>query len=299
MGMKLQAEHLLTFVELVRCGSVGAAAAARHLTQPAASNQLRQLQQAIGEALYRRVGRGVALTATGEAFYAHALGVEQALKAAQGFAEGLAGGEAGLVRIAASQTIAGSLLPAFLAAFQKRHPGIEVHVDTSNSRQVVADLLTYDIGLVESPLPRDLPVDYRAVPLGQDEVVLVMPRGHALAVLDVVPLRRLADMPLIWREPGSGTSEVVEHAFRQAGMAPTRRLALGGVAAVLEAVRQGLGLGFASRLTLRREDALLVSRPLSPRLLRPLTMLMPMQPTVAGRILATELDAARDPLIEG
>lgn len=295
--MRLQPEHLLTFAELVRRGSVGAAAAARNLTQPAVSNQLRQLQQVIGEALYRRAGRGVKLTAAGEAFYAHALAVEQALKAAEAFAEGLAGGESGLVRIAASQTIAGSLLPAFLADFQHRHAGIEVHVDTSNSRQVVADLQACDIGLVESPLPRDLPADYRAVPLGRDEVVLVMPRGHRLASLDAVPLRLLADAPLIWREPGSGTREVVEAAFRQAGLSPNRRLALGGVAAVLEAVRQGLGLGFASRLTLRREDALLVSRPLAPGLLRPFTMLLPVQPTAAARLFAEDLKANLVPLL--
>lgn len=287
--MRLQPEHILTFVELARSGSVGGAAAARHLTQPAISNQMRQLQQTMGEALYQRAGRGVALTAAGEAFYAHALAVEQSLKAAEAFAAGLQNGDTGLVRIAASQTISGSLIPVFLAAFQKRYPGIEVHVDTSNSRQVVDELGAYDIGLVESPLQRDLPTDYRAEALGQDEVMLVMPRGHALGALDAVPLQRLENQPLIWREAGSGTSEVVEQAFRQAGIAPSRRLVLGGVAAVLEAVRQGLGLGFASLLTLRREDALLVSRPLEPRLLRPLTMLLPVHTTAAAGLLAEDL----------
>lgn len=287
--MKLQPEHILTFVELVRSGSVGGAAAARHLTQPAISNQLRQLQLAIGEALYRRKGRGVELTAAGEAFYMRALAVEQALKGAETFAEGLRGGENGLVRVAASQTIAGSLIPVFLAAFQKRYPGIEVHVDTSNSRQVVDELGAYDIGLVESPLQRDLQTDYRSEALGQDEVVLVMPRGHALAALDTVPLQRLENQPLIWREAGSGTNEVVEDAFRQAGITPSRRISLGGVAAVLEAVRQGLGLGFASQLTLKRQDAMLVARPLKPRLLRPLTMIMPRHAGAAASILAEEL----------
>jgi LysR family transcriptional regulator, low CO2-responsive transcriptional regulator len=289
--MKLQPEHILTFVALVRSGSVGGAAEARHLTQPAASNQLRQLQQAVGEDLYRRAGRGVALTAAGEAFYAHALAVEQALRAAEAFADGLHGGDTGRVHVAASQTIAGSLLPAFLADFQQHHAGIEVHVDTSNSRQVVGNLNGYDIGLVESPLAHDLPPDFRAVPLGLDEVVLVMPRAHALAGLDAVPLQMLQDQPLIWREAGSGTSEVVEQAFRQAGIMPSRRISLGGVAAVLEAVRQGLGLGFASHLTLKRADAMLVARPLAPRLLRPLTMLVSAHPTRAARILADDLRA--------
>ena len=295
--MRLQAEPILSFVELVRRGSVGAAAEARHLTQPAVSNQLRQLQQTVGEALYRRAGRGVELTAAGEAFYTHALGVEQALKAAEAFADGLAGGETGRVRVAASQTIAGSLLPAFLAAFQSRHPGIEMHVETSNSRQVFAGLGDDDIGLVESPLPRDLPADYRAVALGRDELMLVMPQGHALAALEAVPLQRLSDAPLIWREPGSGTNEVVEDACRRAGVMPSRRISLGGVAAVLEAVRQGLGLGFASHLSLRRSDDMLNARPLAPRLLRPLTMLLPAQPTAAARIFADDLKADLAPLL--
>jgi len=296
--MRLQPEHILTFVELVRNGSVGGAADARRLTQPAISNQLRQLQQAMGEALYQRAGRGVALTAAGEAFYAHALAVEQSLKAAEAFAAGLQSGDTGLVRIAASQTISGSLIPVFLAAFQKRHPGIEVHVDTSNSRQVVDELGAYDIGLVESPLQRNLQADYRVETLGQDEVVLVMPRGHVLEALDAVPLQRLENKPLIWREAGSGTNEVVEDAFRQAGITPFRRISLGGVAAVLEAVRQGLGLGFASHLSLRRTDGMLTARPLAPRLLRPLTMLMPVNPTAAARIFADDLSANLAPLLQ-
>ena len=290
--MRLQPEHILTFAELVRRGSVGAAAAARHLTQPAVSNQLRQLQQAIGEPLYRRQGRGVALTAAGEAFHVHALRVEQALRAAQAFAEGLAGGDTGRVRIAASQTIAGSLLPAFLAAFQHRHAGIEVLVDTSNSRQVVARLHEYDIGLVESPLARELPADYRAVALGRDEVVLVMPRGHALAALEAVPLRLLAEAPLIWREAGSGTNEVVEQAFREIGLSPERRLALGGVAAVLEALRPGPGPGLAHRLALRPAGALATSRPVSPGVRRPSHTLMPPHRAVGRRPAA---DAAGAP----
>lgn len=295
--MRLNPDHILTFVELVRQGSIGVAAKARHLTQPAVSNQLRQLQQAVGGRLYRRQGRGVALTSTGEAFYTHALRVEQALKGVQDFAEGLQELETGRVRIAASQTISGSLLPAFLASFQQRHPGIEVHVDTTNSRQVIDSLSAYDIGLVESPLRPDVPDGYRAEPLGRDEVVLVMPRGHPLAQRNPVPLQMLQDQALIWREPGSGTSEVVEDAFRQAGISPSRRISLGGVAAVLEAVRQGLGLGFASQLTLKRRDSMLVARSLAPRLQRPLTMLLPGQPSVAARMLADDLKTRLVPLL--
>jgi len=89
--MQLNPDQLLSFVALVQTGSVSAAARSRHLTQPAISNQLKRLHDAVGMPLYRKQGRGVVLTATGEAFYRHALSVQQSLQAAELFADELHG----------------------------------------------------------------------------------------------------------------------------------------------------------------------------------------------------------------
>lgn len=284
--MRLNPDQLLSFVALVQHGSVGAAARARHLTQPAISNQLKRLQEAVGEPLYRRQGRGVVLTATGEAFYRHAREVQQALQQAEGFAEMLQGGTAGRVRVAASQTIAGSLLPAALAVFRRQYPDIEVFIDSGNSRQVFAGMEEHDLGLVESPLPAGPMACCRTEPLGHDEIVAVMRPDHPLAGQTEITLAELAAHPLIWREAGSGTREVLEQALHTAGLQPEVHLCLGGVAAVLEAVRQGLGIGVVSHLTLPVSEELLITRPLQPRLRRPLTLLLPGRATAAARLFA-------------
>jgi len=274
--MKLNPDQLLSFVMLVQSGSVSAAAEARHLTQPAISNQLKRLQDSVGMPLYRRQGRGVILTGAGETFYRYALAVQQSLQAAETFADTLNGLDAGRVYLAASQTIAGSLLPAALVAFQKLAPHVEVFVESCNSRQVFARIAEHDLGLVESPLPASVPECCRVVALGQDRIVAVMRNDHALVAHEAIRLDNLAKYPLIWRESGSGTRDVLEQAFIAVlGHRPEVHLCLGGVSAVLEAVRQGLGIGVVSQFCLPTGERMLTTRPLQPQLRRPMSLLLP------------------------
>ncbi len=274
--MQLNTEQLLSFVSLVQTGSITAAAQLRHLTQPAISNQLKRLQDSIGLPLYRRQGRGLVLTGAGEAFYRYALDVQQSLYEAEAFADALHGFEAGRVYLVASQTIAGSLLPAALVAFRELAPRIEIFIDSSNSRQVFEQIGEHDLGLVESPLPASVPDCCKVVPLGYDRIVAVMRNDHALTACQKVTLEQLATYPLVWRESGSGTREVLEQAFMAEGTQhPEIRLCIGGVAAMLEAVRQGLGIGVVSQFCLPTGEHLLSMRPLQPSLQRPMSLLVP------------------------
>jgi len=274
--MQLNPDQLLSFVALVQAGSVGAAAKARHLTQPAISNQLKRLQDNIGVLLYRRQGRGVVLTATGEAFYRYAINVQKSLQEAEVFADELGELSAGRVYLAASQTIAGSLLPAALVKFRQLLPQVEVFVDSGNSQQVFQQIESHDLGLVESPLPAAVPSCCKVESLGQDKIVVVMSGNHPLAHFAAIKLEQLADYPLIWREPGSGTRDVLEQALmEQCGQRPEVRLCMGGVSAVLEAVRQGLGIGVVSQFCLPSGENILTTRPFQPQLCRPMSLLIP------------------------
>jgi len=274
--MPLNPDQLLSFVMLVQRGSISAAAQARHLTQPAISNQLKRLQESVGMPLYRRQGRGVKLTGSGESFYRYALAVQQSLHAAEDFAEALHGLDAGRVYLAASQTIAGSLLPAALVAFRAIAPHVEVFVDSCNSQQVFAGMGEHDLGLVESPLPSSVPACCRVVALGQDRIVAVMRHDHVLVAHTAVSLTEMAEYPLIWREAGSGTRAVLEQAFIETlGHRPDIHLCLGGVSAVLEAVRQGLGIGVVSQFCLPTGERMLTTRTLQPQLRRPMSLLLP------------------------
>ncbi len=274
--MRLNVEQLLSFVALAETGSIVAAARARHLTQPAISNQLKRLQETLGVPLYRREGRGVRLTGAGERLYRHALEVRRTLREAEALAAELRGALAGRVHVAASQTIAGALLPEALAKFRERMPDIEVFVHGMNSAQVFESMTRHDLGLVESPIPAAPPACCRVEFLGRDEIVAVMRRDHPLAERDAIALEELAVRPLIWREEGSGTREALEMAMLNAlGRVPEVRLALGGVAAVLEAARQDLGIAVASRLCLPTGERMLVARSLRPALWRPMSLLRP------------------------
>jgi len=281
--MRLNPDHLLTFAAVVQFGGISAAASARNLTQPAVSNQLKHLQDSVGEVLYRRKGRGIVLTSAGEALHRYARQVEHALRETEAFAEGLRGLETGEVRVAASQSIAGYVLPPVLVAFRRGYPGVEVLVETQNSRQVLARLQGYDLGLIERPLEGRAPADFQPTVLEHDEIMLVARRDDPVLQEEVIDLSSLMDRPLIWREAGSGTREVVEEAFRQAGLEPRINITLSGVASVLEAVRQGVGIGFTSSLSLRHERELLAARSLQPPLHRPLILLAPATASTAAR----------------
>jgi len=274
--MNIQQSHILSFVALVQAGSVSAAAKSRYLTQPAISNQLKQLQENLGISLYQRKGRGVQLTGAGEAFYVHALKVQQSMQALDSFAEELQGLQAGRIYLAASQTIAGSLLPAALLSFHQLYPQIEVFVDSVNSQQVFETMDHHDLGLVESILPSSVPECCHVEHLGEDKIVIVMPKDHPLSTFSSIKLAQLGDYPLIWREQGSGTRAVLEQSWLSImGKQPHVQLCMGGVSAVLESVRQGLGVGVVSQFCLPTGESILTTRPFEPQLSRPMSLLQP------------------------
>lgn len=281
--MRINPDQLITFAHVVREGGIGAAARARHLTQPAVSNQLRQLQSIIGEPLYRRQGRGIALTGAGQQLYRHAQALADALHEAEAFAIALASVDSGRVRIAASQTLGAYILPAALAEFRVVAPQIEIILESHNSQSVLDHIDTCDIGLIEGPVGHaSAAVHFSAQPLGNDTIVAVVPRHHRLAARQALTLTDVADEPIILREAGSGTRELVETAFAQAGLTPRVCMTLAGVAAVIEASRQGLGIGFLSSLALRHEGEHVIGIPLRPNLRRKLTLLAANQPSRAA-----------------
>lgn len=285
--MRLNPDQLLTFAAIVREGGVSAAAQRLHLTQPAISNQLRKLQDSIGEPLYQRAGRGIVLTGAGQRLYVAAQRLAEALDEAQALADSLAAAETGHIRIAASQTTGAYVLPAIIVSFRKRAPGIDIELSSYNSREVAARLGDCDLAFTEGLQVPQLPDGWRAETLAEDEIVAVVRREHALAGMRSVTLQRLSAEPLIWRERGSGLREQVEQAFRAANLTPQVDMHLAGVAAIKEAVRQGLGVGFASRLALRHDRGPLVGIALEPPLKRHLTLLAPDKPTAASaRLLA-------------
>lgn len=277
----MTADQLITFAAVAEHLNISRAALAMHLSQPAVSGQLRQLQDEFGEPLYRREGRGVRLTPSGAQLAEYALRLRETFRQAHAYRDALRGVAQGTLRIGASTTIASYLLPYLIAEFQRRFPAVEVQTAGGNTGDIVASLGSLDVAMIEGPVGGDLPDGTGVRIWRQDEIVAIVPRNHELA--DPAARRAggptLAEVgayPLVMREEGSGVRQFVEQSFEAAGVAPRVALAVAGVEGVKEAVRAGMGVGFVSAMAMRHEDGALVQLPLAPDpLLRHFSILVP------------------------
>ena len=241
-------------LSVARLGSVGRAATAHHISQPAASARLRELERRLGVTLLHRSPRGSTLTGTG------ALVADWA-RAAVDAAEALAAGVAALrathesrLAVAASQTVAEYLLPAWLVALRTGHPGLSVTLRAANSADVAAAVLAdeVDLGFVEGP---EAPAGLHAETVATDRLAVVVAPGHPWSKRrrGVTPAE-LAGTPLVSREAGSGTRRAFEQALAPL-TAAAPLLELSSTTAIKHAVAAGSGAAVLSSLAVTAELA--------------------------------------------
>jgi DNA-binding transcriptional LysR family regulator len=272
-------DQLITFAAVAEHRNISRAAVALHLSQPAVSGQLRQLQEEFGEPLYQRDGRGVRLTPAGEQLASYATRLRDTWRQAHAYRDALRGLEQGTLRIGASTTPASYLLPYLIADFHRRYPDVSVHTANGNTSEIVSALGSVDIAMIEGPVGADLPPDTAVHAWREDEIVAIMPRSHPLAQAcdgGRVELAAFGAHPLVLREAGSGVRQIVERAFARAGVPMRVALEIAGVEGVKEAVRAGMGIGFVSGMSMRHENGALCLMSLSPEpLTRRLSILVP------------------------
>jgi LysR family transcriptional regulator, transcriptional activator of the cysJI operon len=228
-----------------------------YLTQPAVTQQIKALEELIGLALFDRSGREVSLTAAGAILLRYANQSCALLESAATDLAALKGQISGTLRIAASTTIAQYLLPPLLGAFLRLHPSVRLELE-SNNTEAVADAIaagTASLGLVEGP-PHNSQL--RTEVWLPDELVLLAPPSHEWTAQRAITVDQLAAAPLIMRERGSGSREIVETALNAAGL-PARSLRvlmeLNSTEAILGCIESGVGLGFVSRSAVLRQLA--------------------------------------------
>ncbi|MEO3892543.1 LysR family transcriptional regulator [Nonomuraea sp. B5E05] len=229
---------LKLLVDVGVLGSLGQAAKAAGIAQPSASKRVAHLERRLGLPLVERTPRGSTLTAEGRMVAGWAAQVLAAAEELMRAVQAVRHGEAAHLRVASSMTVAEYLVPRWLGELQNREPDVPVGLDVVNSADVAARVLAEDVelGFVEGPsVPEGL--DSRVV--GTDRLVVVVAPGHPWARRRTV-LRgaELAATPLVVREPGSGTRETLDVAFRGLHQA-SPRLELGSNAAVKGAAQAG------------------------------------------------------------
>lgn len=250
---RVSLRQLRSFTEVARLQSFARASAALHVTQPAISMQIRQLEDAVGLLLFERTGRAVRLTTGGEYFLVYARRIFATLKEAEDALARLRGLKGGRVVIGMVST-AEHFLPRLLARFRAEHPGIEIRLQVGNREQLVQALHHNEVDLaVMGRAPRELAA--RAEPFAAHPLAVIAAPSHPLARKRHLPPSVLQQESFIVREAGSGTRAAMEEFFAEHGLSPPAIMEMTGNETIKQAVLADMGLAFLSLHTVARELA--------------------------------------------
>ena len=240
MTDEIQLAQLQAFVAVARIGSISAAAHELFVSQPAITARIQGLERGIGASLLARSRTGSRLTEVGRALLPHA---ERALTAVAGgrrAVEDVVSGSGGRLTIGAAPAVSTYVLPAMLHRFQADHPRVQLSVRSGHSEEVLEMVLReeVEIGLMR-PIQH---ADVVNTPLYEDELVLVVPRGHEFALSGQIRMEQIATEHLILFDRTSSYHELTSSIFRQAGIAPRGYLEVDNIDAAKRMVEQRLGI---------------------------------------------------------
>jgi len=246
--------HLRVFASVASHRSFTRAARALHVSQPAVSKQLGDLEHDLGTTLVDRLPRGVRLTAAGEVLFAHAQRILQAEQAAETELRDLAELAGGRLSIGASTTLGSYFVPSVLGELHRTNPRVQLSLRIANTTAIQEAVLEnrLDLGLTEGFVASPaLSVET----LAADELIAIAAPGHPVLARAPLPAVGLLSLPVLMREEGSGSRDVVEAALRELGLTVEPIMSLGSTEALKNAVLHGLGIAIVSRLTVEHELA--------------------------------------------
>lgn len=236
---------LRAFAAVIDHRSFSRAAEAIHVSQPAVSKAVKELENQVNTALLERRGRQIDVTEAGAALYAHARGIFALEKAAEADLRARQGLERGSLTIGASTAIATFMLPALLAQYLSHSPLIRVKVVSGNTDAIEKRLLSYelDLALIEAPVDNSrLHQEFWR----EEELIILAPAGHPLLSQKRICVADLSRQRWIVREEGSGTRAVALALLLEAGVAVRDTMEVCGNGAVIHSVGHGLGIAMAS-----------------------------------------------------
>lgn len=264
--------RLQVFHAVARLLSFTKAAEVLHMTQPAVTFQIRQLEEQFDTRLFDRAHNRVSLTEAGHVAFEFAENIFEKYSEMENSIREITGNISGSLTLGASTTISEYMLPALLGDFNSQNPEVLLRLRVSNTEGIVSmvENNVIDLGVVEGPVTnKNLLVEV----CRKDDLVLVVPTDHELASSDKVSVQDVLKYPFICREEGSGTRDVIAEYLRAQGVgkhALKACLELGSPEAVKGAIEAGMGISVLSSVSISKELKLgtLKAVPLDPPLSR-------------------------------
>ncbi len=252
--MNFTLHQLIIFLSVAEHRSITKAANALHMTQPAVSIQMKQLQESVDMKLINIIGKKLYLTQAGIEFYSFCRAFSDRKEHLEATISQLKGGLKGKLTVSAAST-AKYFLPYLLGEFQKRFPNIDISLKVTNRDEVLSHLRDNQYSLaILTQVPDDSTIE--AIPFLENPLVMATPPSYPLAGKNISSLNKLKDEPFLFREKGSGTRMVMERLFKKAGLEPKITMELGTNEAVKQAIMAGIGISLISELSLKTEYSL-------------------------------------------
>jgi len=271
--------RLRLFLAVVDEGGFTRAAESEFVSQPSVSQAIRELEDELGTPLFHRVGRGVVLTAAGEALVGPARQALRDVESAAAAVAAVVGLESGRLDLCALPTLAIDPVAPLVGAFRTRHPGVTVRLLDSEGPAELASLVTSgdaEVGITVEHSANDA---LEAVPLATQEMLVVLPPGTS-PVPRALAARDLGRHPIVTTPSGTSTRQLLDEAFAAANVTPDVAVVTAQREAVLPLVLAGAGA------TLLPEPTALDARRLG-------AVVAPLRPRVTRRIVAVHRGGSR------
>jgi len=248
----MELHQLRYFVAVARTRNFSRAAERCRVAQPSLSQQIIKLEEELGEKLFERTKRAVALTPAGEIFRAHAERVLDEVELAGESVREVSGMLRGRVVLGALPTVAPYYLPARLRAFSEAHPGIEVvvHEDTTDALVRAAMGKEIDLALLSLPIEK---AGLASEEFFEEPLLVAMPAGHRLASRRALTLDDLAEEPFILMQEGHCLAGQALQFCRLNGFAPRVSFRSAQIETVLAFVAEGWGVSIVPEMA-RKPD---------------------------------------------
>lgn len=247
-------QSLLVFVTVADKKSFTRAAAALHMTQPAVSQYIQQLEKTVGAKLLDRSNKAVQLNAAGEIVYHHANEIIGLYTQMQNLVDDAMNKASGKLAIGASYTFGEYVLPHIVAYLRKQYPLIKPKITIANTTRISEWVANrqLDVGIVDGAMPHhNLPMEAFA----EDLMYIVAPAASQ-PLEQETSIDRLREETWIVREEASGTREATEKMFAALDFYPRKIMEFGSTQIIKESVQAGLGISLLSHCTIQKELSL-------------------------------------------
>lgn len=249
--MNVTFRQLKIFEAVARHLSYTKAALELHLSQPAVSMQIKQLEENAGICLLEQIGKKIFLSEAGREMYHYCRTIAHQLEEAGEVLEQLKGSKSGRLEVSVATT-ANAFATRMLAMFKQQHEGVTISLDVTNRERLLQQLAynEKDIAIMGRP-PED--ADLVIEPFADNPLVVVAAPDHPLVSKQPIPLYMLQDQTFVVREQGSGTRTAMQRFFDQHNLKVTLSMEMNENEAIKQAVQAGMGLGVVSIHTIELE----------------------------------------------